>query len=544
MNGFLNFADRSYKLTGRKDYGEVSIIFSGELYNKIEISKQFDRDVSVEELVFRLYQKHKEKFIAGFDGDFNLVLFDRGCDRIFLFQDLTALTPLLYHFDGYKLIFGHDYSYFRSHLPIQIDYEGLSSYLRFEYFKEGQTMLKGVRLIPPGHYLEVSQSGCRLFCYYKPAPAAPVRSINEAAESLRDLAVHALKKRLHTGSLDLMYSGGLDSSALLAAADLAGISTRTFSLRFSEPGFDEGTYRYEMLSGRIEHQEFLVTLKNYAEELQKLIVSGVQGCAFGQDHAAFLSAISAFCLNSSLFFGLPADEWFFGYPFMSSAVIAKRRVNQVSALFSAGIPDNPDRPGIVRHLKMEFLPVLRHHTDYLVRRLSDQEIIELMGVEYLSPDPETLPDNPEEFFRSLILFQYKNSLPGNNYLKLHSIGTLSGNKIQLPFSDLSILEFALSLPFELAVSERQRKFILSRAFPEIPAIIRSRRKQGFQIPLNAWIRSRELSFIREYLHDHAVTLKIPHDMIERFYTDTVKPEESAEKIWMLFAALLMVNSLK
>jgi asparagine synthase (glutamine-hydrolysing) len=78
-------------------------------------------------------------------------------------------------------------------------------------------------------------------------------------------------------------------------------------------------------------------------------------------------------------------------------------------------------------------------------------------------------------------------------------------ELRVPFLDRKVAEFAFSLPRRMKVRGFQKKRLLRRALaPLLPDEIVHGRKQGFSIPLAAWLRGPLEPFAREVLAPGAI----------------------------------------
>ena len=82
---------------------DVVIMMDGHLYNVPELKEECEKcghpvqSDAVEELIYRLYQIHREEFMGLLNGAFSIVLVDRLCDLALLIRDPMGLKPLFYH---------------------------------------------------------------------------------------------------------------------------------------------------------------------------------------------------------------------------------------------------------------------------------------------------------------------------------------------------------------------------------------------------------------------------------------------------------------
>jgi asparagine synthase (glutamine-hydrolysing) len=107
----------------------------------------------------------------------------------------------------------------------------------------------------------------------------------------------------------------------------------------------------------------------------------------------------------------------------------------------------------------------------------------------------------------------KTSLPDDLLLKADKMTMANSIELRVPFLDHKLLEFAASLPENLKVRGLTTKYLAKRALSSrIPEPILKRRKAGFPVPFNTWLRTDLKEFVHEVLLDRAT--------IERGYFNT------------------------
>jgi asparagine synthase (glutamine-hydrolysing) len=94
----------------------------------------------------------------------------------------------------------------------------------------------------------------------------------------------------------------------------------------------------------------------------------------------------------------------------------------------------------------------------------------------------------------------KTSLPDDLLIKADKMTMVNSLELRVPFLDHLVLEFAASLPPAFRVKGRLTKRILKDAFRNrIPQAILQRKKAGFPVPIEQWIRSDFKNQVREIL---------------------------------------------
>jgi asparagine synthase (glutamine-hydrolysing) len=106
-----------------------------------------------------------------------------------------------------------------------------------------------------------------------------------------------------------------------------------------------------------------------------------------------------------------------------------------------------------------------------------------------------------------------------------------------PFLDHDLMQLAASIPAELKVRGREKKWILREALRQwLPGDLLDRPKQGFSVPLSAWLRGDLRSWAREVLLDPATLdrgyfrREAIEDLLDRH---TAGVDDDDQRIWSL-----------
>jgi asparagine synthase (glutamine-hydrolysing) len=135
-------------------------------------------------------------------------------------------------------------------VPLEPDLRAIDAFLANGYVPHDRSAFAGLRKLPPASTLVWAPGGePRVERYWEPALGPSIRvPLEEAAERVRDLVLEATRRRLESEvPLGAFLSGGLDSSAVVAAmARVSSAPVRTFSVAFTEGGFDESRHAEEV----------------------------------------------------------------------------------------------------------------------------------------------------------------------------------------------------------------------------------------------------------------------------------------------------------
>jgi asparagine synthase (glutamine-hydrolysing) len=148
------------------------------------------------------------------------------------------------------------------------------------------------------------------------------------------------------------------------------------------------------------------------------------------------------------------------------------------------------------------LPLVASHFD------SDSRGRILKRSQYLDPISEEymrsrIP-HQKDFLRRLTQMDFENYLPEDILVKVDRASMLNSLEIRSPFLDLDVIEFAFkNIPAELKCNHTERKILLKKLTEKLlPNEFDRTRKQGFSIPLAAWLKSGPFrKFFLDVLYD-------------------------------------------
>ena len=106
----------------------------------------------------------------------------------------------------------------------------------------------------------------------------------------------------------------------------------------------------------------------------------------------------------------------------------------------------------------------------------------------------------------MLYIDTKTWLPDDLLIKADKMTMANSMELRVPLLDHKVLEFAASLPSRFKLHGLTTKFILKRALRKrIPKEIRNRKKTGFPVPYESWLRKDLKDFVRDVLLDSRTT---------------------------------------
>jgi asparagine synthase (glutamine-hydrolysing) len=547
--------------------GSVVVVQNGEIYNFRELRRELEgkghrfATASDTEVLAHLYEEHGEGFAERLRGMFAVAVWDAKRRRLTLARDRFGIKPLYYSAAGGRLAFASE---LKAMLELpgfsrEIDPKALAAYLTFNSIPAPLTIFAAARKLPAGCTLSWQGGEPAMSRYARPAPVPAERvrrgSAGALAEELREVMRESVRAHLIADvPVGVLLSGGVDSAGLTAlAAGEGGEAVRTFSIGFEESSFDElEKARLVAQRYRTDHHE-LILRPDAVELLPKLVEAFDE--PFGDSSAVptyLVSQLAAGEVKVALS-GEGGDELFGGYYTYVADLLAPRfgRLAAIAAPLIERLPSSDEKVSFdykaKRFAAAAGLPPLERHHGW-------KEIFpagvraSLLGDLDPGWDPvdvyreryaETAGAEPLARFQDLDLGVY---LVDDLLVKTDRASMAHSLELRVPFLDERVAGFAMGLAAPLKVRGLAKKRLLRRALaPLLPKEILRGPKQGFSIPLAAWLRGPLKGFAQEVLSSQALARQgcldpaVVTPLLERHCSGR---EDLSRQLWGLMAFTL------
>ncbi len=413
-------------------------------------------------------------------------------------------------------------------IPRDIDPQALDSFLTFGYVPAPLSALAAVRKLPPAHTLTVGlDRAVTLRRYwqldYSHKLEAPV---DEICERIRDGLREATRRRMVSDvPVGAFLSGGIDSSAVVAAmAETSTEPVRTFSIGFDHARFDElpAARQIAQQFGTV-HEEFQVRAD--AVEILPEIVRH-HGEPFADASAIpsfYLARLTRRHVTVALN-GDGGDESFAGYSRYVANAVAGRLdalpapVRAALARAGARLPSHGDVGSVtnrVRRLTAGLALDEAQRYGRYVSLFAPADRTGLYGADFsaaldgLPPAETVIADafaacSGASVVDRMLEVDVRTYLVDDLIAKIDIATMASALEARSPFLDHEFMALAASIPAELKVRGREKKWILRKALRGwLPDDVLDRPKQGFSVPLSEWLRGELAGWTREILLDRA-----------------------------------------
>lgn len=499
------------------------ITYNGELYNHWEIRKEledrghvFQSRGSDTETVLHAFAEWGPACLPRFNGMFAFAIYDPRNKNLWLARDRFGEKPLFYSHTGKGFAFASVIGALKlwPGFNHSLDEDNFQRFFAWNYMPGSRSVCNGCASLPPASFLrlDLADRSTRMESYWSFSlqPDESLKDEEELAGELRRLLVLAVKRRLLADvPLGIFLSGGIDSSAILAAA--AQIrdpeSLRTFTIGFHEKSFDESekaalAARHFGVSNSIRYLSEEDTRASIPHVLSQMsepfgdasLIPTWQLCKFARQSVTV--ALS----------GDGGDELFGGYDPLDALYPARflRRLAPDWTLRAIrGLVSKI--PASDRNMSLEFklkrflrglswpeamrIPIWMSGLDpYEIREffhkpLPAEELYKDAAALYDAWPGLSPPAHAFMFFTRLYLSD-------DILVKSDRASMMVSLETRAVFLDNDLVDFCRRLPMRFKYSRGRRKILLKKALEAwLPAKILNQPKKGFGIPLNLWLRS-------------------------------------------------------
>lgn len=514
--------------------GTVWIVFNGEIYNyrilrQELISKgHIFKTKSDTEVIVHLYEEYGTECVQKLRGMFAFALWDGIGKTLFLARDRVGIKPLYYYLNRHFLSFGSEIKAIISDPAVEreVDPAMIDRFLTYFYVPGKQTPLRNLFKLEPGHALVVRDGRCKTWRYWDLEFTSETN--HHSSRELEHQLVELLDEtvQLHMISdvpIGFLLSGGIDSTAMLSfAARKTDEPISTYTIGFSSDDVvDErpfarlaakrfGAKHYEM---SISPEEFATFLPNYVWHMEEPVC---------QPPAVALYYVSKLASQhvKVLISGEGGDEAFAGYENYRNLFWFE----QIKSIL--GPLRRPVGWGMSLLGQMFRSRVLAKYgprmnvgfEQYYLSRTSSpfgfftRESANLYSAEMahnvdnghsVSVTQQYLARAADYSLINKMLYVDTNTwLPDELLIKADKMTMANSVELRVPLLDHKVLEFAARLPRNQKVRGWTMKYLLKKALRgHVPDEILFRRKAGFPVPYESWLRNNLREWVSGVLLD-------------------------------------------
>jgi asparagine synthase (glutamine-hydrolysing) len=507
------------------------VVFNGEIYNfrKLRSNLQklghiFSTETDTEVLI----EAYREWGVGCLDylvGMFAFCIFDKERNRMFLARDRAGEKPLYYHFSNNSFIFASELKAIMAlpKFPRRLNVTALNSYLTYGYVPREMCILKDIQKLPQGHAMtfEIARQKLQVWKYWElPSfQGTLVSNDEEILEELESRLKESIKNQLIADvPVGVLLSGGLDSSLITAiASKMSSEQIKTFTVTF--PGqsvFNEATYARKISDYfGTEHRE-LVAEKQSVDLLPRLAAQFDEPLGDSSLVPTYLVSKLIREHATVALGGDGGDELFGGYKNYSRILqieylrrfiptkLSNSLLPCIPKVFSAGMKGRNFLQALFQDKRKGVADL-----SIICDMASRKEILQPLWNEFrqIEQQAEEYRNGLLESFRSPLqnatATDFSTYLVDDILVKVDRASMLASLEMRSPWLDHRLIEFAFrGVPDRLKATCSRRKILLQRLGKKLlPEDMDLKRKQGFSLPINAWLKGEWGNFIYNILSE-------------------------------------------
>ncbi len=516
----------------------IWITFNGEIYNHLErraslvARGHIFKSRSDTEVIVHAYEDSGLTCVSWLDGMFAFAIWDARRRELVIVRDRLGKKPLYYTVASGRFMFASEIKALLQHPDVarDIDPVAVDSFLTFANTPAPLTMFKNVFKLPAAHFLRCQSDGTvRIERYWSPLDGNewPAANGAESVGRVRELLERSVAKRLTSDvPIGAFLSGGLDSSTNVALMSrLTSKPLRTFSIGFE--GFGTAQNFHDLPYARkvareygCEHEETTITASDCQGFVPQLVLQ--QDEPIGDPACLPMHFVAQAAKQRGVtvvLVGEGSDEVFGGYPDMTRLISSHdgkwRRLRRLPlaarhALYhgarATGMDDG--RTEVLRRLAAG--EPFYWGLDIVFSDLEKRRVYRSGG----APDPgwsasvvsgyyrELFQHRPNaDFLQQMSYLELSNRLPELLLMRVDKFSMAHSLEARAPFLDHKLVSYALSLPQRAKIAaDGETKKVLKEAVADLlPAEVIHRHKQGFRVPLPAWLAGPLATWAEERL---------------------------------------------
>lgn len=508
-----------------------AIIFNGEIYNYIELRKELERlgyhfrSSGDTEVLLSALIEWGETVIPRLVGMFAFAFVDFSERRLLLARDHFGIKPLYYVSESGRFMFASE---IKALVPLlnqkpQALPAEVFRFLRYGITDYGSdTLIRQIKRIPPAHWVNLSLDSPAEFleytCYWSPSTAAEAQLPEKAQTDFAEAFLHSVNIHLRSDvPIAAALSGGLDSSSVVAAMrQLLGSSARIHSFTYIP---EEGAPNEKVWADIVSKESS--TIAHYCKQSPSALPALLSKIAYILDEpytsASMLAQHTVFqnMRNEGIKVSLDgqgADEYLAGYP----AFVSGRFIELLSQLHlgaAVKLITSITQGKLIATIQIivrSLFMLLPGKIRLILYRIGLYNACpSWLHKDYFAKDLPALLTPTQLHWHDAFKGQLREALTQTSLPMLLRYADRNSMHFsiesRLPFLDYRLVDYALSLPSDMLMSDQATtKIILRKGLKNLTAteILKRCDKVGFQTAQSEMLTNR-LDFFEQVIRSNS-----------------------------------------
>ena len=543
--------------------GRYILCYNGEVYNHQELRHELNvckkapiwRGHSDTETILACIDTYGlKKTLTKLVGMFALALWDKSTNEVLLARDRIGEKPLYYGQNGELLFFGSELKALRAHpdfMP-EVNRDVISLYLRYNYIPQPHSIYKGIKKLPPGHFVKLKKNS-KPEAFWSLNKVVNSRKLNsiKVSETGNLKILNNLLKKVVEGQmqadvpLGAFLSGGVDSSLIVALMqEQSFLPINTFSIGFENKYFNEAPFAKEVAKHLCtKHHELYISDKTARDVITHLPTLYDEPFSDSSQIPTFLISQMAQKHVKVSLTGDGGDELFSGYNryklghkfWPKLRLIPSSLRFFIAKIITTLPPSSWDKVlGPALYLapnKFKYYNI--GEKLYKTASIFDQSTIEdiykilisnLNKPENIiigSKEPKTILTSFNDLNHELtsvekmMYYDMLMYLPDDILVKVDRAAMGVSLETRTPFLDHRLVELAWQLPFNMKIRNGINKWCLRKLlYKRVPKHLIERPKMGFGVPIGEWLRGPLRDWTENLLNERKIKESGYFDSVE------------------------------
>lgn len=545
------------------DDKKLAIVFNGEIYNYLELKKELEASYTFKtgsdtEVMLAAYRKWGIDCVQKFFGMFGFALWDDDLKKLFIVRDRLGIKPIYYFESNGAILFASE---IRPLLATglterKINRSALEDYLRYQTVHAPATIIDGIRMLMPGHIMELDTDGIQIKKFWSLYENASKESAHHDAptvkNNVRDLLQSSVDIRMRADvPFGAFLSGGIDSSAVVGLMSRTSQHrVKTFAVTFHEKQFDESPYS-AMIAKKFntEHTE----IKLHANDFMKLVPDALQAMDHPSGDGPNTFVVSKVTREQGVkmaLSGLGGDEVFAGYDvFKRMKDLESKQWMNIAPRFlrtAAGKMLQSMKPSVSSEKIAMSLSTSRMNFENLypiTRQLFSEDQIESLlkndggSINMVQLITKEVAATEFEILSKVSMAEMSTYMQNILLRDTDQMSMAHALEVRVPFLDHRLVEYVLGVSDNIKFPHTAKQLLTESLGELIPREVIDRPKMGFTFPWAVWMKNELKALCEDNLKALENVSELNYDEVQKLWSRFLAGDERItwSRMWPLVA---------
>jgi len=496
------------------------IIYNGEIYSHLELKEElikkgvkFKSTTDTEIILESISKFGFKETLLKLNGMFAIAVYDKKEDKLFITRDRIGIKPLYWGKIENNFFFGSELKSIKKFFGFKniLSKAAINYFIKWGFITAPLCIYKNIYKLEPGEFIEVDNNiNITKNKYWRLSENIKNQNLKESnlnfkesLNNLENLIDDSVKKTLVSDvPLGCFLSSGIDSSIITYFANKnSKKKIKTFSVGFKESEFNESEEAKKIADYiGTEHHSIYFSNEDIITHFDAL--DEIYDEPFADSSQLPTSLISEYSKKSVsvILSGDGGDELFGGYnrytePFKRIHNLDfKSKLTQIMNKLSDSSLEKIEKLFLVPNIKERVRNYKKQdlRETYIALFVMFRDLNDIVRSEYYEDisNSDQFNDSIKNYYEKFMYFDTMHYLPDDILTKVDRASMHYSLEVRVPLLDHRIVEFAWGLPCEYKLNINKQKIILRELLEnKIPEKLVSKKKIGFGIPIDDWLRT-------------------------------------------------------